>query len=408
MNEKDILSVSKSVKWIGILDRDIRTFDIVMETQYGTTYNSYLIEAQCPAIVETAKEKFWDQYEAKIRAAIDPVSIRYIVVDHTEPDHSGSIRKLLNIAPNAVVVGSGNAIRYLKDQIGEDFPSRVVKDGDIIDLGDKKLTVIGAPNLHWPDSIYTFLEEEKVLFTCDSFGAHFCHEAMFEDQVGDYADAFKYYFDVILKPFSKFMLKAIGKIEQMDIQAICTGHGPILSKNWRKYVELTKKMSEEYLQLPEKNRILVAYVSAYGYTKELAGKIVEGIKAVDGVTVDFCDIEKMDAGTLASKIELSNAYLFGSPTINQNMLPQLYTCFALMSPLREKGKLASAFGSYGWSGEADKFLVSNIHNLKLDYFGESCFVKFRPQPKDFKAFVDFGTSFALKLLEKNRNETCES
>jgi flavorubredoxin len=408
MNEKDILSVSKSVKWIGILDRDIRTFDIVMETKYGTTYNSYLIDAQYPAIVETAKEKFWDQYEAKIRAAIDPVSIRYIVVDHTEPDHSGSIRKLLNIAPNAVVVGSGNAIRYLKDQIGEDFPSHVVKDGDVIDLGDKKLTVIGAPNLHWPDSIYTYLEEDKVLFTCDSFGAHFCHEAMFEDQVGDYADAFKYYFDVILKPFSKFMLKAIAKIEPMDIQTICTGHGPILSGNWRKYVELTKKMSEDYLQLPEKNRILVAYVSAYGYTKELAGKIVEGIQSVEGVTVDFCDIEKMDAGTLASKIELSNAYLFGSPTINQNMLPQLYTCFALMSPLREKGKLASAFGSYGWSGEAEKFLISNIHNLKLDFFGESCFVKFRPQPTDFEAFVQFGTSFALKLLEKNRNETCES
>jgi len=406
MNEKDILSVSKSVKWIGILDQDIRTFDIVMETKYGTTYNSYLIDAQYPAIVETAKEKFWDVYEAKIRAAIDPASIRYIVVDHTEPDHSGSIRKLLNIAPNAIVVGSGNAIRYLKDQIGEDFPNLVVKDGDVIDLGDKKLTVIGAPNLHWPDSIYTYLEEEKVLFTCDSFGAHFCHPEMFEDKVENYDEAFKYYFDVILKPFSKFMLKAIEKIKLLDINTICTGHGPILSSNWRKYVDLTQKMSEDYLLVPEKNRILVAYVSAYGYTKELAGKIVEGLESLEGVVVDFCDIEKMDAGILASKIESSNAYLLGSPTINQNMLPQLYTCFALMSPLRDKGKLASAFGSYGWSGEAEKFLVSNIQNLKLDYMGESCFVKFRPQPKDFDRFISFGKSFALQLMEKNKNVSC--
>ncbi len=406
MNEKDIMSVSKSVKWVGVLDKDIKTFDIVMETKFGTTYNSYLIEAQYPAIVETAKEKFWDVYEAKIRAAINPSAICYIVVNHTEPDHSGSIRKLLNIAPNAKVVGSGNAIRYLKDQIGDDFPSIIVKDGDVIDLGNKKLTVVGAPNLHWPDSIYTYLEDEKVLFTCDSFGAHFCHPDMFEGKVGDYDEAFKYYFDVILKPFSKFMLKAIEKINLLDIHAICTGHGPILLDNWRKYVDLTKKMSEEYLLQPEKNRILVAYVSAYGYTKELAQKIVEGLTSVSGIVVDLCDIEKMDAGTLASKIESANAFLLGSPTINQNMLPQLYTSFALMSPLREKGKLASAFGSYGWSGEAEKFLVSNIQNLKLDYFGESCFVKFRPQPKDFDRFVNFGKSFALRLVEKNRSETC--
>lgn len=405
MSNNEILKVSESVSWIGILDKDIRTFDIVMETQYGTTYNSYLIEAECPAIVETAKEKFWDEYEAKIRKAIDPLRIKYIVVDHTEPDHSGSVRRLLEIAPNAVVVGSGNAIRYLKDQIGEGFPHQIVKDGDVIDLGDKKLSVIGAPNLHWPDSIYTYLQEEKILFTCDSFGAHFCHEEMYDGKVGNYDDAFRYYYDVILKPFSKFMLKAIAKIRPLEINAICTGHGPILSDNWSRYVDLTQKWSEEYLQVPDRNRILVAYVSAYGYTKELALKIVEGLQSVEGVNVDLCDIEKMDAGTLAAKIEASNAYLLGSPTINQNMLPQLYTCFALMTPLREKGKLASAFGSYGWSGEAEKFLVSNIQNLKLDYFGETCFVKFRPQSKDFESFVAFGKAFAQRLAEKIETET---
>lgn len=404
MNDSHFLQVSKSVKWIGILDKDIKTFDIVMETQYGTTYNSYLIDAQFPTIVETAKEKFWDQYEANIRASINPELIKYIVVDHTEPDHSGSVRKLLNIAPNAIVVGSGNAIRYLKDQIGDDFPNLVVKDGDVVDLGDKKLRIVGAPNLHWPDSIYSYLESEKILFTCDSFGAHFCHPEMFDSKVGNYDDAFKYYFDVILKPFSKFMLKAISKIEVLDIDAICPGHGPILSNDWKRYVELTKKMAEEYLLVPQKNKIFVAYVSAYGYTKELATKIVEGLTSIEGVEVDFCDIEKMDAAILADKIEQANAYLLGSPTINQNILPQLYSCFSMMTPLREKGKLASSFGSYGWSGEAEKLLVSNIQNLKLDYFGSSCFVKFRPQSKDFNDFIEFGKSFALRLLQKN--ESC--
>lgn len=401
MNNKEILKVSESVKWIGVLDKDIRTFDIVMETEFGTTYNSYLIDAQFPAIIETAKEKFWDEYEAKIRAAIDPSTIKYIVVNHTEPDHSGSVRRLLEIAPDAIVIGSGNAIRYLKDQIGEDFPHHIVKEGDIVDLGDKKLSVISAPNLHWPDSIYTYLQEEKVLFTCDSFGAHFCHEEMYDGKVGDYDEAFRYYFDVILKPFSKFMLKAIDKIRPLEINAICTGHGPLLTDNWKRYVDLTQKWSEEYLRLPDQNQVLVAYVSAYGFTKELACKIVEGMETVEGIKVDLCDIEKMDAATLGAKIEASNAYLFGSPTINQNMLPQLYTCFALMSPLREKGKLATAFGSYGWSGEAEKFLVSNMQNLKLEYFGETCFVKFRPQPKDYDSYVAFGKAFAQRLMDKN-------
>ncbi|MEI6348998.1 MAG: FprA family A-type flavoprotein [Bacteroidota bacterium] len=406
MSDNRILSVSKSVKWIGILDYDIRTFDIVMETKYGTTYNSYIIDANFPAIIETAKEKFWDEYEAKIREVIEPSKIRFIIVDHTEPDHSGSVRKLLNIAPNAQVVGSGNAIRYLKDQIGDNFPHIVVKDGDVIDLGDKKLRIIGAPNLHWPDSIYTYLEEENILFTCDSFGAHFCNNQMFDDKVGNFDDAFKYYFDVILKPFSKFMLKAIEKIRPLEINTICTGHGPILSSNWKYYVDLTQKWSEEYMLVPNKNKILVAYVSAYGYTKELAYKIAEGLQLVEGIEVELCDIEKLDAVTLSTKIEESNAYLLGSPTINQNMLPQLYSCFAHMSPLRDKGKLASAFGSYGWSGEGEKYLVSNIQNLKLDYFGQACFVKFRPQEKDFKSIISFGTAFAEKLLDKNNNETC--
>jgi len=400
-----ILEISKSVKWIGVLDPDIKTFDIVMETKYGTTYNSYFIDAEYPAIVETAKEKFWNIYEEKIRKVINPESIKYIFVNHTEPDHSGSIKRLLNIAQNAVVVGSGNSIRYLKDQIGEDFHSLIVKDGDIVDLGNKKMKVIAAPNLHWPDSIYTYLEEDKILFTCDSFGAHYCNKEMFDDKVGNYDDAFKYYFDVILKPFSKYMLKAIEKIRNLEITAICTGHGPLLTKNWKRYVDLSEQYALEYLKVPNKNRVLVAYVSAYGYTKELAEKIVNGLKKVNGIEIDFCDIEKMQMSTLAEKIENSNAYIFGSPTINQNMLPQLYNCFALMSPLRDKGKLATAIGSYGWSGEAEPFLINNIQNLKLNYFGESCFIKFRPQEKDFLQYENFGTKFAEKMMQINENKT---
>ena len=186
--------------------------------------------------------------------------------------------------------------RYLKDQIGEEFPHIIVKDGEEIDLGNKKMKIIGAANLHWPDSIYSYLVEDKVLFTCDSFGSHYCHPEMYDDKVGDLDDAFKYYFDVILKPFSKFLLKAIEKIRPLEIHAICNGHGPLLVKNWKRYVDLSEKYAKEAIGLCQKNKVLVAYVSAYGYTRELGEKIVEGLNQVEGISVDFCDIEKNGFG----------------------------------------------------------------------------------------------------------------
>ena len=230
MNKRDdrIIDITSDVKWIGVLDYDIKTFDIVMTTEFGTTYNSYFINAEKKALVEVAKEKFFDAYLKKLKSVTDPAEIDYIILDHTEPDHSGSLKRLLELAPDATVVGSGNAIRYLEDMLNVPFKSLVVKDGDTLNLGNKILKFISAPNLHWPDSIYTWLEDEKILFTCDSFGAHYCRYEMSDELTDDYLNAFKYYFDVILKPFSKFILKAIEKIRPLDIKYICPGHGPVL------------------------------------------------------------------------------------------------------------------------------------------------------------------------------------
>ncbi|MDL2308827.1 FprA family A-type flavoprotein [Bacteroidales bacterium OttesenSCG-928-C03] len=400
--DDQILGISNSVQWIGVLDRDIKTFDIIMTTEYGTTYNAYFINAQKKAIVDTAKETFFDTYLAKLKSVTKLDEIEYIIVSHTEPDHSGSLRRILELAPNATVVASAPALKYLRDQIGHDFPQQVAKDGDIIDLGDQHLRIISAPSLHWPDTIYSYLEEEEILFTCDSFGAHFCHEAMYDDLVGNYDEAYQYYFDVILKPFSKFYLKAIDKIKNLDIKAICPGHGPILRKTWKEVIAKTAKMCQEYIDHnPEKNRILLAFVSAYGYTKTIAEKIAEGLKEVDGLHVDFCDIEKMSREELEDKISRAAAFLIGSPTINQNMLPQIYAMFSIMTPLRDRGKLAGCFGAYGWSGEAERDIITNIENLKLNYFGESIFLRFRPQEYDFDKIKDYGKRFGQQLVNSN-------
>ena len=244
-----VIDITPDVKWVGILDYDIETFDIVMTTKYGTTYNSFFINAAKKALVEVAKEKFWDVYIKKLKAVCDPSEIEYIILDHTEPDHSGSLGRLLELAPEATVVGSGNAIRYLGDIVNRPFRSIVVKDGDTLDLGNKTLRFISAPNLHWPDSIYTYLVEDKALFTCDSFGAHYCTENIFSELTPDYLSAFRYYFDVILKPFSRFMVRAIERIKPLGINVICTGHGPVHRDNISEIIALTGKLSEEYLKL---------------------------------------------------------------------------------------------------------------------------------------------------------------
>ncbi len=398
MANKNVLEVSPNVKWVGILDYDLVTFDVVMTTDYGSTYNSYFIDAEKKAVIDTSKETFWEAYEQKIRAVTDPAEIEYIILNHTEPDHSGNLKNLLKIAPNAKVVGTSVAIRYLKDMLEQDFESIAVKDGHTLDLGNKHLRFISAPNLHWPDTMYTYLEEDKLLFTCDSFGCHFADERMFDDEVDDFDVAFRYYFDVIIKPFSKFMLKAIDKIEPLEISAICPGHGPILRKNWKHYMEMTRLWSEKFMTKPVKNYIYIPYVSAYANTAVLAEAIAEGIRAAGDFEVDVEDIEHAPLGELEMKLTRCSAVIVGSPTINQNILLPIYRLFSVMNPYRDHGKLAGAFGSYGWSGENKKMLEMNLTALKFKFFGEGVFVKFMPAGAERKQAYEYGLAFGKELL----------
>ncbi len=394
-----ILDVTADVKWIGVLDKDIVTFDVVMETKYGTTYNSYFINATHKAIIETAKEKFWDVYQSKVKQVADPKEIEYVILNHTEPDHSGSLKYLLELNPDIIVVGSGQALNYLAEITGKQFKSLKVKDGDTLDLGNKTLKFIGAPNLHWPDSIYTYLIEDKVLFTCDSFGAHYCDEAMFDDLIGNYDDAFKYYFDVILKPFSKFMLKAIEKIRPLDISVICTGHGPILRSKWKEMVDKSEELSREFMEKTghKENNVLITYVSAYGYTKQMAEKIKEGVMDAGDFNVTVLDIENILLGDLDEQITKSNAIIVGSPTINQNTLLPVYRLFALINPIRDRGKLATSFGSYGWSGEATKIIEANLKALKLNVAFEGLSAKFYPHDGKANEYHEFGKKIGEQL-----------
>ncbi len=274
----------------------------------------------------------------------------------------------------------------------------MVKDGDELDLGNEKLQFISAPNLHWPDSMYTYMPSEKLLFTCDSFGAHFCHEEMIDKKVGNYDDAFKYYFDVILKPYSKFFLKAIAKIEGFDINAILTGHGPLLLNDWKRYVDWSKEMCEVYLQNPSKNKVLVAYVSAYQKSARIAKAIGEGINASGKCTANVVDIENSTLGELDQLLTESSGIVVGSPTINQNVLMPVYKLIGAINPIRDKKKPAGACGSFGWSGESIKILRGALENLKLDFVGDGAFVKFSPSDDDIEAAIQYGKHIADKVI----------
>ncbi len=398
----DILKINEDVSWIGVLDNDIVTFDIVMETHEGTTYNSYFIDAEKKVIIDTVKESFWDEYLEKIKSLIDPAEIEIIIVNHTEPDHSGCIKNLLEIAPKAKIYGTRQAINYLNEMINRPFNSTIVKDDDIISLGNKTLRFISAPNLHWPDTMFTYLVEDNLLFTCDSFGAHYSNPKMFDDLVGDYTETFDYYFHVILKPFSKFMLKAIEKIEPLEIAAICPGHGPILRSNWKKMMGRTKRAAELYLadSACVGNNVLITYVSAYGFTKRMAETIAEGIRESIPCEIKLVDIEKIMPGELEELIVRSNAMLIGSPTINQNTVLPVYKLFSLINPIRDKGKKAAAFGSYGWSGEAVKLIEDHLRQLKLNIVLDGMSSRFSPGDGKILALKEFGQQFAEKLRKE--------
>jgi len=402
------LEIKKDLYWVGALNPDLRIFDVIMETKYGTSYNSYLIKGQEKiALSETVKDRFFDGYLENLQSLINVEDLDYIIINHTEPDHSGALANLLKIAKKAKVIGSTAAIKFLKQIVNEpSFESIEIKGGETIDLGGRTLHFIAAPFLHWPDSIYTYLPEDQVLFTCDSFGCHYSSEKVFNDLIekdfldnNDLLDAYKYYFDMIMSPFKPYVLQAIEKIKDLPIQIICPGHGPVLRDNPWKYVELYKKWSLEGQVRSAQKRVTISFVSAYGYTTHLAEKIAEGIKNAGDFEVDLYNIIYSDVSEILEKILHSQGILFGSPTINRDALKPVWDLLSFLNPIVHGGKLAAAFGSYGWSGEAVGVLESRLQNLKLKVV-PGLKINFKPSEEELEKAFQWGVSFGQALLKK--------
>ena len=397
--------LKNDVYWLGVLDPNLDVFDIIMETKYGTTYNSYLVNTTEGAIlVETVKEKFFDEHLYKNRSIVNLEDINYVVVNHTEPDHAGSVEKILEYAPNATVVGITLAIKYLSEIINKPFKSKVVKDGETLSLGNKTLKFISAPQLHWPDTMYTYVIEDETLITCDSFGAHYCDERVLKSAIedskeDDYIEAYNYYFRMIMGPFKPFMLKALDKIKDLNLKYICPGHGLVLDHtNIEKFVNLYREWCQPTKR--EKQSIVIPYVTAYGYTEEIAKEIKRGIEASNfDVDILMYNLVTADMNEVLNEINQCSGLLLGSPTLLSDTLPQIWTILSSLNPVIHKGLPASCFGSYGWSGEALKNINERYKQLKFNVVCEPLGIVFRPSEENLKSAYDFGLEFANKVLK---------
>lgn len=399
------LEVKKDIYWVGALDPNLRIFDIIMYTPFGTSYNSYVAcGSEKTAIIETVKEGFFEEYLERLTSLnVNIESIDYIVVNHTEPDHVGSVARLLKLSKNAKVVGSSTAIKFLKAIVNYEFEYIVVGEGDTISLGNKTLSFISAPQLHWPDTMFTYIAEDNLIFTCDSFGTHYCTDNIFNDLIEnkkDYHDSSKYYFDTIMSPFNPYVIKAVDKIKDLNIDMICPGHGPILRENPKAIVDLYKKWATPSAITDGVTNITICYVSAYGYTKSLANKIEEGIKNADAkINVDLFDITYSKIDEVMGKIEKSDGLLFGSPTILSDALKPILDILTTLNPIIHSNKVAAAFGSYGWSGEAVPNIEARLKQLRLKLMTPGLKVNFKPSEEDFTSAFKFGESFAEKVKE---------
>lgn len=387
------VQIKEGVYWVGALHPDLRVFDIVMETKYGTTYNAYLVKGEKTALIETVKAGFEEQLLGRLEGLVNPEDVDYIVLNHTEPDHSGALGRLLERMPRAQVVASRAAVAFLSQMLNKDFPHRVVGHGEEIDLGGKTLRFISAPFLHWPDSMFTYLPQNKVLFTCDAFGCHYHSEKVFNDLVGDVDDAYQYYYDVIVSPFAKYVLEAAEKIKGLEIEVIAPSHGPVLRQDPWRYVEMYGKWATKEKPAGGRKKVPVLYVSAYGYTGKLAEEIAAGLEEA-GVEAELLDLGEHPREELIARINESDGFLIGSPTINRDAVPPVWELLAHVNIIVNKDKPVAAFGSYGWSGEGVKLMEQRLQGLQCKVVQPGLRVNFTPSRQSLEEARAFGRSFA--------------
>lgn len=392
------VKIKEGVYWIGALDPKLVVFDIVVPTEFGTTYNSYLVRGEKIAVVDTVKAYCVDDFLEKLRSLVKLEDIDYIVINHTEPDHSGGLISLMELAPKAILVFSRGARTFVKNIIHKEFEYKEVRDGDTIDLGGKVLKFIEAPFLHWPDTMFTYVVDDKILLPCDAFGAHYCKEERFNDEIDpkESFEAFEFYYNAILRPFKKHILYALDKIKDLDIEIIGPSHGPILRENIEKYVDAYRTWARKGEVASAKKKITIIYVSSYGSTGKMAEYIYKGASLPDR-EVSMYDASETDMEVLLDEIEASDEVIIGTPTLNAKAPKPIFDIISSLVTLNVKGKAAAVFGCYGWSGEAVKIVEDILRSLRFRIVEKGLKLRMTPSEEALKGCEEFGRKCASAI-----------
>jgi len=388
---------------VSVLNPNVRFFDVEMRTEYGTSYNSYVVYgAQKTAIIDANHATFAREWLTNVEAALDGRKPDYLILNHTEPDHSGAVLACLTQYPNLTIVCSKAAAIMVKNVTNlPELKLQIVKDGDSLDLGGLTLEFYIAPFLHWPDTMFTWLPERKIAFTCDFLGSHFCEPLVFDHKIvfrKEYSASFKEYYDAIMAPFAQWVQKGLKTLEALDPQIVATSHGPLLTKGC--VLERCMDYYRQWAAGPKSGAVSIClfYCSAYGNTKKLAGCIARGIKAVlPAAEITIYDLVGADLAEMGELLNSSSAFLLGSPTINKTALPTVWNLLAHVDAVNIAKRPVALFGSYGWSGEALPHLADRLTTLKAAVFEKQLRVQLVPSEDELKAAEEFGAEFARSL-----------
>lgn len=396
---KNTIEIKPGLHWVGVLHPELRIFDDLFPTEHGTTYNSYLIKgSQKVALIDTVKGKFTDLFMDKIRSLVDPMAIDYIIVNHAEPDHTGSLAYLLDQCPNATVISTQAGKNFVTNMIHKPFQSQVVKDGDTLDLGGRTLRFIMAPFLHWPDTMFTRFEEENLLFSCDAFGAHYCDvKHIFNDETEDFTSARQFYFDCIFRPFKDKVLAAVEKIRHDVIDMVLPSHGPIIRKDPWKVIQQFESWSKP---TSFGKKVVLLYLSPHGNTEKMAKAFAEGAQR-DGIEVACHHIVGMAADEIRTLMEEADALVFGVPTVARDIPPPMWHVLANLSSVKLKTTQAALFGSYGWSGEACKMAEERLKGMGLKLLAEPVRAVFTPTAEVLDQCRALGSTVSEAVATKN-------
>jgi flavorubredoxin len=392
------IEILKDVHWVGAIDWNIRDFH-GYSVDRGTTYNAFLVMDEKVTLFDTVKQGFRSELLHHIRRIIDPTTIDYLVVNHAEMDHSGLVPEVVDLVkPEKIFCSERGRKALLAHFHRENWPYEVVKTGDTISLGKRTVRFIETRMLHWPDSMFSYIPEDRLLISSDAFGQHVATTERFDDEV-DLSmllrHAAKYYANIIL-PFSNLVQKLLSLVKEMDLEVdmIAPDHGVIWRRNRGKILECY----DEWSQQRSRVKALVIYDTMWHSTERMAKAIVDGL-VQEGVSVRMFDLATNHRSDIITEVLDAGALVIGSPTLNNGMLPRMADFLHYMKGLRPANKIGAAFGSYGWSGEAVRLINAIMEEMKFTVIDPGIKVQYVPVHDDLKRCAELSRKVAKELKE---------